>query len=156
MGPKKTLSFFARKEKFRGTACFLLGVGLILAKYPLIGFCIELYGILNLFGDFFGIIIGFLGSVPVVSMWPWGIWVWKLLDRQDIDEVCFRSGPIWRDHYEGSPVGLLLIGYGRLVLILLQALHNSYLFKGRCYWLPLSPFGVLWTGWFSFRMIKAV
>ncbi|KAG0637440.1 vesicle transport protein [Tuber brumale] len=67
MGPKKTISFFARKEKFRGTACFLLGVGLILAKYPLIGFCIELYGILNLFGDFFGVIIGFLGSVPVIG-----------------------------------------------------------------------------------------
>ncbi|PWW75446.1 Got1-domain-containing protein [Tuber magnatum] len=67
MGPKKTFSFFARKEKFRGTACFLLGVGLILAKYPLIGFFIELYGILNLFGDFFGVIIGVLGSVPVVG-----------------------------------------------------------------------------------------
>lgn len=67
LGHQKTLSFFARKEKFKGTACFLLGVGLILARYPLIGFVIELYGILSLFGDFFGVIVGFVGAVPVVS-----------------------------------------------------------------------------------------
>lgn len=67
LGHQKTLSFFARKEKFKGTACFLLGVGLILARYPLIGFVIELYGILCLFGDFFGVIVGFVGAVPVVS-----------------------------------------------------------------------------------------
>ncbi|KAL7275810.1 Golgi Transport [Rhizina undulata] len=67
LGPQKTLAFFARKDKFRGTACFLLGVGLILAKYPLIGFCIEGYGILNLFGDFLGTIVGFIGAVPVIG-----------------------------------------------------------------------------------------
>lgn len=68
LGHQKTLSFFARKEKFKGTACFLLGVGLILARYPLIGFVIELYGIMSLFGDFFGVIVGFVGAVPVVSL----------------------------------------------------------------------------------------
>lgn len=68
LGHQKTLSFFARKEKFKGTVCFLLGIGLILARYPLIGFVIELYGILCLFGDFFGVIVGFIGAVPVVSV----------------------------------------------------------------------------------------
>ncbi|KAH0615097.1 uncharacterized protein H6S33_000733 [Morchella sextelata] len=67
LGPQKTLSFFARKEKYKGTACFLLGVGLILARYPLVGFVIELYGILCLFGDFFGVVVGFVGAVPVIG-----------------------------------------------------------------------------------------
>jgi hypothetical protein len=67
MGPRKTLSFFASREKLRGTVCFLLGVGLILAKYPLVGFVVECYGILNLFGDFFGAVVGFLGAMPVVG-----------------------------------------------------------------------------------------
>ena len=67
MGPQKTFWFFARKEKYRGTACFILGIVVILLKYPMIGFCIELYGILSLFGDFFNVIAGFLGSIPVVG-----------------------------------------------------------------------------------------
>jgi len=103
MGPKKTFSFFARKEKLRGTACFLLGVGLILAKYPLIGFCIELYGILNLFGDLFGIIIGFLGSVPVVSMRPlerFGLesWIDKILTRCALGGALF-GGTITKGYW---------------------------------------------------------
>jgi hypothetical protein len=67
MGPRKTLMFFARKEKMRGTACFATGILVIFLRYPFIGFCIELYGILSLFGDFFGVIAGFLGTIPVVG-----------------------------------------------------------------------------------------
>jgi len=67
MGPAKTFAFFARKEKIRGTAAFVVGIIVILLKYPLIGFCIELYGIFSLFGDFFGVIAGFLGSIPIIG-----------------------------------------------------------------------------------------
>lgn len=99
MGPKKTLGFFARPEKFRGTACFLLGVGLILLKYPLIGFVIECYGILNLFGDFFGVVVGFLGSIPVVSL---------ITDTPNcalrgapLTGMCYRWDPIWKGRCGG-------------------------------------------------------
>ncbi|KAI5782708.1 vesicle transport protein [Geopyxis carbonaria] len=67
MGPQRTLSFFMRREKYRGTACFLLGIGLILARWTIIGFAVELYGVLALFGDFLGVVVGFVGSVPVVG-----------------------------------------------------------------------------------------
>lgn len=45
----------------------MTGIVLILLRWPLIGFLIELYGILILFGDFFATIGGFAGNVPVVG-----------------------------------------------------------------------------------------
>lgn len=67
IGPQKTLMFFARKQKAKGTAAFFAGLLLILMRWPLIGFCVELYGILVLFGDFLGTIAGFARNVPVVG-----------------------------------------------------------------------------------------
>jgi hypothetical protein len=36
-------------------------------KWAFIGFVIELYGILVLFGDFFATIAGFAGGIPIVG-----------------------------------------------------------------------------------------
>jgi hypothetical protein len=44
---------FARRQKWKGTAAFLGGITLILLRWPLTGFLVELYGIFVLFGDFF-------------------------------------------------------------------------------------------------------
>lgn len=67
MGTRRTLAFFANKEKYRGTACFFLGIMLILAKWTIVGLLVELYGIFGLFKDVFGVVVGFIGSVPVVG-----------------------------------------------------------------------------------------
>ncbi|CAK7237401.1 Golgi Transport [Sporothrix curviconia] len=67
IGPSKTLLFFARKQKVKGTAAFFSGLLLILMRWPLIGFCVELYGIMVLFGDFLGTIAAFARNVPVVG-----------------------------------------------------------------------------------------
>lgn len=67
MGPQRTLGFFAKKEKYRGTAAFVVGIILILCRWTIIGFAIECYGVLGLFSDFFGVIVGFIGSVPVIG-----------------------------------------------------------------------------------------
>jgi hypothetical protein len=67
IGPQKTVLFFARKQKAKGTAAFFGGLALILLRWPLVGFCIELYGIMVLFGDFLGTIAGFARNVPVVG-----------------------------------------------------------------------------------------
>ncbi|KAI1007091.1 hypothetical protein K3495_g1127 [Podosphaera aphanis] len=66
-GPRKTLSFFARKQKLKGTAAFSIGIFLILMRWALIGFLVECYGIFVLFGDFIGTILGFLRNIPVVG-----------------------------------------------------------------------------------------
>lgn len=45
-------------------------------RWPLIGFCVELYGIMVLFGDFLGTIAAFARNVPVV-----GPYIGMLIDR---------------------------------------------------------------------------
>jgi len=67
IGFQKTLLFFARRQKLKGTASFIIGILLILLKWAFIGFIVETYGIFVLFGDFFATIAGFAGSIPVVG-----------------------------------------------------------------------------------------
>jgi len=67
IGIQKTVVFFARKQKLKGTAAFIAGIALILLRWPLIGFLVELYGIFVLFGDFFATIASFAGNIPVVG-----------------------------------------------------------------------------------------
>ncbi|KAG1890365.1 hypothetical protein F4604DRAFT_1673787 [Suillus subluteus] len=51
IGPQKTFYFFARKQKLRGTACFIGGILLVFMKYSFIGMIVEIFGFLNLFGQ---------------------------------------------------------------------------------------------------------
>ena len=67
IGTQKTLAFFARRQKLRGTAAFAAGIALILLRWPLVGFVVELYGIVVLFGDFLGTIAAFVRAVPYVG-----------------------------------------------------------------------------------------
>lgn len=67
IGAQKTLAFFARRQKLKGTMAFALGILMILMRWPLIGFCVELYGIFVLFGDFFATIAGFAYNIPVIG-----------------------------------------------------------------------------------------
>jgi len=79
IGPQKTLSFFARKQKLKGTAAFFMGLFLILMRWAFIGFFVELYGIFILFGDFLGSIAGFARNIPIV-----GPWIGVLVDRMGL------------------------------------------------------------------------
>ncbi|UZJ52198.1 hypothetical protein CBS101457_001518 [Exobasidium rhododendri] len=67
IGPQKTFYFFARKEKLRGTICFFVGMILVFAKWTIIGMMVELFGFLNLFGDFFPVILNFLRQMPFIG-----------------------------------------------------------------------------------------
>lgn len=86
IGPHKTFYFFARKNKLRGTICFLGGIIIVIVlKRPFIGILVEAFGFLNLFGcaaltftfaldtnsrssrDFFPVIITFLRQLPFVG-----------------------------------------------------------------------------------------
>ena len=51
---EKTFYFFARKQKIRGTLCFLGGILLVFLKWPFVGFIVEIFGFLNLFGYVMG------------------------------------------------------------------------------------------------------
>jgi hypothetical protein len=88
IGPQKTFYFFARKQKIRGTICFLGGIILVFLKWPFVGMIVETFGFLNLFGyadlcsflfitpmandsnersDFFPVILTFLRQLPFVG-----------------------------------------------------------------------------------------
>ncbi|KAF0364793.1 Got1-domain-containing protein [Gigaspora margarita] len=67
IGFNKTLIFFARRNKIRGTICFFGGILLVFLKWPVLGMVIELFGFLNLFGDFFPVIVSFLRKLPVIG-----------------------------------------------------------------------------------------
>jgi hypothetical protein len=67
IGPQRTITFFTRPNKIRGSLCFLIGILLILIKRSFIGFILESFGILGLFGDFFGTIVQFLRSIPFIG-----------------------------------------------------------------------------------------
>lgn len=45
----------------------MAGILLILLRWPLIGFCVETYGIFVLFGDFFATIASFAGNIPIIG-----------------------------------------------------------------------------------------
>ena len=51
----------------QGSACFLIGVVLILIKWALVGICIETYGFWLLFSGFFPTVLGFLRRLPVLG-----------------------------------------------------------------------------------------
>ncbi|KAL3481437.1 vesicle transport protein [Aspergillus californicus] len=67
IGLQKTLAFFSRRQKINGTAAFVFGILLILMRWPLIGFLVELYGLFILFGDFLVTIGQFAGNIPIVG-----------------------------------------------------------------------------------------
>lgn len=67
IGLQKTTVFFSRPTKRRGSLCFITGILLILMRWTFVGFMIETVGIFGLFGDFFGIIVQFLRSLPIIG-----------------------------------------------------------------------------------------
>ena len=50
IGTKKTIVFFFKRGKWRGTICFFGGILLVLVGWAVTGMLIELFGIINLFG----------------------------------------------------------------------------------------------------------
>ncbi|EJT97411.1 Got1-domain-containing protein [Dacryopinax primogenitus] len=81
IGPKKTFYFFARRQKLRGTICFLGGIVLVFIKWPFVGMLVETLGFLNLFGDFFPVILTFLRQLPFIGNFLSMPFVSHILDR---------------------------------------------------------------------------
>lgn len=67
IGTQKTLYFFTRPEKIRGTISFVVGLVLLLSKHSFYGFIFESFGILALFGEFFATLVQFLRSLPFIG-----------------------------------------------------------------------------------------
>ncbi|KAJ2029372.1 Golgi Transport [Coemansia sp. S2] len=67
IGVQKTTFFFTRRDKLRGSIAFFAGFLLVLVKWSILGILIEAFGFLNLFGDFFPVVVNFLRHMPVIG-----------------------------------------------------------------------------------------
>lgn len=72
LGPQRTFVFFARKQKWRGSAAFWAGVALILMRWTFIGFIIEGYGIFVLFGEYVPRFPSLFSLAPPSGSWANG------------------------------------------------------------------------------------
>ena len=64
IGFKRSLSLFTRKDRIRGTVCFILGIVLVLMHWGLVGIIVEGFGFLNLFGNFLPTVVAVGRQVP--------------------------------------------------------------------------------------------
>jgi hypothetical protein len=62
------MSYFFQPKKARATGCLLVGIFfvLILGK-PVLGIAMEIFGLLNLFGNMFPVLLAMLRQVPVLG-----------------------------------------------------------------------------------------
>lgn len=67
LGLRSTLQVFTNKTNYKGSLSFLLGIFLILVRWPVIGMVVELYGCILLFGGFWPSIRVFLYQIPVLG-----------------------------------------------------------------------------------------
>lgn len=65
MGRTRCKNFFVSRR--RASTCFFLGMLLVLLRWCFIGLCIEGFGALNLFGNFFPMIARVLESMPIIG-----------------------------------------------------------------------------------------
>eukprot|EP01103_Thecamoeba_quadrilineata_P004915 TRINITY_DN14789_c0_g1_i1.p1 TRINITY_DN14789_c0_g1~~TRINITY_DN14789_c0_g1_i1.p1 ORF type:complete len:140 (+),score=4.70 TRINITY_DN14789_c0_g1_i1:29-448(+) len=68
LGMRRIYNFFFRHRKMKhGSIPFFVGIALVIIGWPFFGTIIELYGFVNLFGDFIPYVLSFLQNVPVVN-----------------------------------------------------------------------------------------
>lgn len=67
IGPRRAVRFFFQKRKAKGSAFFFAGMALVLVGVPILGMFVEVFGFVNLFGDFFPVVISFLRRMPVIG-----------------------------------------------------------------------------------------
>ena len=67
MGLQRTRKFFLNKKKLPGSLAFFVGIALVLWGWPIVGMLVELFGIVNLFKNFFPKIISWMQYLPVIG-----------------------------------------------------------------------------------------
>lgn len=67
IGFQKTMRFFMQKRKLKGSICFFGGICLVIIGWAFIGILVEIFGFINLFGDFFPFVLAFLRRVPGIG-----------------------------------------------------------------------------------------
>lgn len=67
IGPTRTIGYFAKPEKIRATSCLALGIFLVFIGHPTFGIALEIFGLLNLFGNMFPMLMFLVKQMPGVN-----------------------------------------------------------------------------------------
>jgi len=67
IGPGRTSGYFFQPKKARATGSLAVGIFLVMIGWPIFGIMLEIFGIMNLFGNMFPLLKMFLKQVPVVG-----------------------------------------------------------------------------------------
>jgi Got1/Sft2-like family len=67
LGPSRTAQYFLQREKSRATSCLVVGIVLVFYGFPVLGMLLELFGLLNLFGNMFPLLTLILRQVPGIG-----------------------------------------------------------------------------------------
>lgn len=67
IGPGRTVGYFLQPQKARATGCLACGVLLVFFGHPVIGILLEVFGLLNLFGNMFPLVKMMARNMPVVG-----------------------------------------------------------------------------------------
>ncbi len=67
MGLSQTIQYFVQPKKLRATICLGIGLFLVLMGSPILGMALEIFGILNLFGNMFPIVMMMMKQMPIIG-----------------------------------------------------------------------------------------
>ena len=67
IGPSRTAGYFFKPQKTRATACLFAGIFLVFVGWPIFGIALEIFGILNLFGNMFPMFWAIFKNMPFIS-----------------------------------------------------------------------------------------
>jgi len=67
IGTGRTVGYFLQPKKARATGCLGFGVFLVFVGHPVLGILLEVFGLLNLFGNMFPLVMMMARNVPVLG-----------------------------------------------------------------------------------------
>lgn len=67
VGPSRTVGYFMKPEKLRSTVCLVAGIMLVWVGWPILGILLEVFGLLNLFGNMFPLVFTVVKQMPVIG-----------------------------------------------------------------------------------------
>lgn len=67
IGTGRTVGYFLQPKKARATGCLGCGIFLVFVGHPILGILLEVFGLLNLFGNMFPLLMMMARNVPVLG-----------------------------------------------------------------------------------------
>lgn len=68
IGPGRTAGFFLQPKKARATGFLVFGIFLVFIGWPIFGIALEIFGLLNLFGNMLPLAYTMLKQMPIVGV----------------------------------------------------------------------------------------